>query len=321
MSSQTANRTALVTGATGLLGREVFNKFEILGWNVIGTGYSRAKPPKIVKLDLTDGPAVESLIKEKKPDVIVHCAAERSPEVCDKDAARARELNVDTVQRLAELTAQQGTLFIYISTDYVFPGTPGDAPYEAEAATNPPNFYGQTKLDGEIETRKGNPERGVVFRVPVLYGDVDEAKGEKESAVNVLLDVVWNREKKKEVQMDHWSLRYPTNTRDVARVLTDVSEKYLSASSEELSKLPKILQFSAEEKMTKYEICQTLGEITGLPIDHIVPNAKGPDAAAGGTVRPFDCHLSTKALKEIGIDTDAIRFSGWWKWHLGAFRH
>jgi S-adenosylmethionine synthetase len=62
-----------------------------------------------------------------------------------------------------------------------------------------------------------------VFRVPVLYGAVDDAKGEGESAVNTLLDVVWNEKKRKEVQMDHWSLRYPTNTRDVARVLADVS--------------------------------------------------------------------------------------------------
>jgi S-adenosylmethionine synthetase len=64
--------------------------------------------------------------------------------------------------------------------------------------------------------------------------------------------------------------------------------------------------------MTKYEICQTLGEITGLPIDHIIPNTKGSDPAAGGTIRPYDCHLSTQALKDIGVDTETIRFSGWW---------
>lgn len=228
------------------------------------------------------------------------------------------------------MTAQQNAIFIYISTDYVFPGFPGEAPYQTDSKTNPPNFYGQTKLDGELETRRGNLRGGVVFRVPVLYGAIDEDRGEGESAINTLLDVVWNKEGRKEVQMDHWSLRYPTNTRDVARVLCDVAgiqarlidlgsswanscvEKYTNATESELATLPKILQFSSEEKMTKYDICQTLAELTNLPIDHIVPNAKGPDPSTGGTIRPYDCHLSTDALKSIGIDTEAIRFSGWW---------
>ena len=57
---------------------------------------------------------------------------------------------------------------------------------------------------------------GVVLRVPVLYG---EAESPAESAVNVLMDSVWKaQEKDAAVKMDHWALRYPTNTEDVGRV-------------------------------------------------------------------------------------------------------
>lgn len=58
---------------------------------------------------------------------------------------------------------------------------------------------------------------GVVLRVPVLYGQVE---GNWESAVNCLMDVVVGAGKGegKRVKMDHWALRYPTNTEDVARV-------------------------------------------------------------------------------------------------------
>lgn len=45
-------RTALVTGATGLLGRQVVTAFQRAGWNVVGTGLSRAKPPAVQKVDL-----------------------------------------------------------------------------------------------------------------------------------------------------------------------------------------------------------------------------------------------------------------------------
>lgn len=60
------------------------------------------------------------------------------------------------------------------------------------------------------------PGWAVVLRVPVLYG---EAEKPSESAVNVLMDSVWKaQEKGAGVKMDHWALRYPTNTEDVARV-------------------------------------------------------------------------------------------------------
>lgn len=60
-----------------------------------------------------------------------------------------------------------------------------------------------------------------------------------------------------------------SNTADVARVLKDIATKYTTKGS---SSLPKILQFTAEERMTKYEICQILAETAGLSHNHIVPN-------------------------------------------------
>lgn len=46
-------RTALVTGATGLLGREITAAFrQSPKWNVKGTGYSRADGVDILKVNL-----------------------------------------------------------------------------------------------------------------------------------------------------------------------------------------------------------------------------------------------------------------------------
>ena len=103
----------------------------------------------------------------------------------------------------------------------MFPGTEGQAPYEVDSTPAPPNLYGQTKLDGEKAVLNAFEERGkegmgVVLRVPVLYGEVEGGNGE--SAVNVLMDTVW-KVQNEAVAMDHWAIRYPTNTEDVARVL------------------------------------------------------------------------------------------------------
>lgn len=99
----------------------------------------------------------------------------------------------------------------------------------------------------------------------------------------------------------------------------DISVKYLSAGQSERSSLPRILQFSSEDKFTKYEICQLFGEIMGLNIDAIEPNTQGNDPNAS-VQRPFDCHLSTKALKDIDIDVSTQDFAGWWRREVRAFR-
>ncbi len=75
--------------------------------------------------------------------------------------------------------------------------------------------------------------------------------------------------------MDAWAIRYPTNVEDVARVCLDVAKLYTSTSRE---KLPRILQFSSEDRMTKYKITQTFAEIMGLPVDGVVADEDGGQA-------------------------------------------
>jgi S-adenosylmethionine synthetase len=59
-------KTALITGATGLLGRQVITAFERKEWQVVGTGFTRAKPPSILKLDLGSEANITSTIEEVK---------------------------------------------------------------------------------------------------------------------------------------------------------------------------------------------------------------------------------------------------------------
>lgn len=51
--------------------------------------------------------------------------------------------------------------------DYVFDGT--SPPYTPASITNPVNFYGQTKRDGELAVLEVTESKSLVLRVPVLY--------------------------------------------------------------------------------------------------------------------------------------------------------
>ncbi|KAJ9602172.1 hypothetical protein H2200_013292 [Cladophialophora chaetospira] len=306
---------AIISGATGFLGRQVLKAFTDAGYQATGTGFSRASG-QVRKVDIQDANAVTKLFDEVKPQVVVHCAADRQPDSCTKNPEAAHKLNVTATDLLASQAAKHKSFFIYISTDYVFPGIEGQAPYKTTDAPKPPNIYGQTKLDGETAVLKHDGT--VVLRVPVLYGPTDPTENNKESAVNVLMDSLY-KSQKEPVKMDAWAIRYPTNVEDVARVCLDVAELYTSSSTPE--KLPRILQFSSEDRMTKYEITQTFAEIMGLPLDGVVADTDGGKPGPDGTLRPYDCHLDTSELQKLGIDVATIDFVAWWKRWVGAYRH
>lgn len=59
-------RTVLVTGATGLLGREVVNTFKLGGWTVKGTGYSRADGVDVLKVNLEQESSVAQMLDQIK---------------------------------------------------------------------------------------------------------------------------------------------------------------------------------------------------------------------------------------------------------------
>lgn len=60
------SHTALITGATGLLGREVTKSFKQAGWMTVGQGFNRANPPTILKANLEDPSDIKRILDEAK---------------------------------------------------------------------------------------------------------------------------------------------------------------------------------------------------------------------------------------------------------------
>jgi dTDP-4-dehydrorhamnose reductase len=143
----------LVTGAGGMLGREVV---ALLGSDV--TALSRAD------LDITDRSAVVGAVADH--DVVVNTAAWTDVDGAEAHEAAATAVNGDAVALLATACADAGARLIHISTDYVFDGH-GTAPYAEDAPTAPINAYGRSKLVGERATLSAG---GYVVRTAWLYG-------------------------------------------------------------------------------------------------------------------------------------------------------
>eukprot|EP00066_Takifugu_rubripes_P006243 XP_003970887.2 PREDICTED: methionine adenosyltransferase 2 subunit beta isoform X1 [Takifugu rubripes] len=282
----------LVTGATGLLGRAVCREFQNNSWAVLGIGFRRARSG-ILRCDLTDEEAVRGLLQDYKPDVIIHCAAERRPDVVERHTEAAVNLNVHTTSTLAKEAAACGAFFLYISTDYVFDGR--NPPYGEDDAPNPLNVYGRSKLEGERETLR-HCSGAVVLRVPVLFGEVETVS---ESAVTCL----WLRvqEATEGSTLDHCQQRFPTDTRDVAAVCRKLSERARQDPS-----IRGIFHFSAKEQMTKYEMAIAIAQAFNLPSNHLIPLTEQP---AASTLRPLNSQLNCSRLELLNLSVEPRPFT------------
>ncbi|ADV20460.1 dTDP-4-dehydrorhamnose reductase [Cryptococcus gattii E566] len=293
-------KSVAVTGASGLLGRAVAAHFISQGDQVISLANSRAdRDPHYTKLDLMDQETVKNFFKTNNIDFVVHCAAERRPDVAEADPEKAAKINAAVPAQLAALAREQGFTLIYISTDYVFNGR--NPPYEVNDTPDPLQMYGRQKLDGEkavlAEHEKG--AKVTVLRIPILYGRTEY---NAESAVNVLRDVVEDQSGKT-YKMDARQTRFPTNVEDIGRVLYDLAHLE--------QPLPPILHYaSPAPALTKYDMTRIIAKHLNLPIDHVIKDITVP---TGATPRPENTQLSTKALKELGIDVSEKKaFEDWW---------
>jgi len=226
---------------------------------------------------------VQDVIENTKPSIIIHAAAERAPDVVEKDFETAVKLNVTATKVLAKIAAKKNIPIIYISTDYVFDGT--NPPYKESDQPGPTNKYGITKLEGEKVTLVASNDH-IVLRIPVLYGEVEHPA---ESAVTCLLDSLLNGKAQK---VSDYEIRWPAHTKDIAAICYHLADKKIEDPN-----IKGIFQWSGKEGLTKYAMIQIISEEFSLPHDHIVPDAN-PNLSVP---RPYNCQLGTCKLEELGI--------------------
>jgi dTDP-4-dehydrorhamnose reductase len=104
--------SALITGGGGQLASDL-----VAALGDRATAFSHAE------LDIADDAALARVFEDAGPDLVINCAAFHNVDVCEREDARAWEVNVRAVRRLAELSAACGAKLVHLSTNSVFDGT------------------------------------------------------------------------------------------------------------------------------------------------------------------------------------------------------
>jgi dTDP-4-dehydrorhamnose reductase len=177
----------VVTGAAGMLGRDVLRAGEHAGIDVIGL--------QRTELDVTDRDACTEAIAAQRPDAVINCAAWTDVDGAETAEAAATAINGEGAGNVARAAAESGARIVHVSTDYVFDGTKRE-PWLESDAVNPIGAYGRSKLVGEEQVAAATDEHAIV-RTAWLFGaggrnfvDTMLALGEERDEVSVVTDQV-----------------------------------------------------------------------------------------------------------------------------------
>ncbi len=219
-----------VTGVGGQLGHDVMNELAARGYTGVGSDiapqYSGIQDGSAVctmdyvPMDITNSQAVEEVLQQVRPDVVIHCAAWTAVDLAEDEdkQEKVRLINGGGTQNIANVCKALDCKMVYISTDYVFDGQ-GETPWQPDCKDYKPlNVYGQTKLEGELAV-SGTLEKYFIVRIAWVFGLNGKnfiktmlALGQKYDSLRVVCDQIGT----------------PTYTLDLARLLVDMveTEKY-----------------------------------------------------------------------------------------------
>jgi|SRR3989344_1022312 len=243
----------LITGANGLLGSNLSLIYSNNKENVVyATGKKKLDFPCCDnrKLDLTKEEDL-ILIKQLKPDLIIHCAALTNIDYCEEHPEEAERINVGGTKNLFEASQKAGSYFIHISTDAVFDGEKGN--YIETETTNPLNVYAKTKLDAEKYILKTGGNSAVIRTN--IYG---WNRQNKESLAEWMLHKLERQEKLPAIKDVYFS---PILVNNLAEALLELYQiRYRG-----------LINLAGSESCSKLDFAYKIAELFNLNKDLIEP--------------------------------------------------
>lgn len=260
----------MVTGVNGQLGHDVMAQLKEMDLDVIA--------PKRDEFDLTNSDQVKKYIIKEKPDIIIHCAAYTAVDKAEDEKDLCYSVNVEGTRTLAEASKEINAKVVYISTEYVFDGLEQD-PHSEEKETNPINYYGYTKEQGEKIVRE-LIDKHFVVRTSWVYGL---------NGNNFVRTMLRLTESRNEINVVSDQIGTPTYTKDLAEFIVDLIHTKEYGTYHGVN----------EGYCSWYEFAKVIFEKCGIDMTvNPITTEEYPTRAK----RPLNSRLSKENTEKAGID-------------------
>lgn len=276
----------IVTGGSGLLGLDLLQRLP--PWNVYSVVHPNDNLPPLGKkietlpMDLTDRKRVLNAVSKIRPDVVVHAASIGDLDACERRPEEARELNVGATQSLLEACHKLDTLFVFLSTIYVFDGS--RPPYGETDTPSPLGHYARMKLEAESIVLAMRP-RSVILRPMTLFGW--HLPSQRTNCVTWLLDRLCRG--------------------DAVQIVDDVFNNHLwvgDASRAVLAAIQRraqgIFHLGGPERLSRYHLSLKVADVFGFDRGLVSPVSSDRFPSLAPRPRDSTC-LTEKMERELGI--------------------
>jgi UDP-glucose 4-epimerase len=314
----------LVTGAAGYIGSVVTERLIDAGLDVLALdnlqhGHRDAIDPAatFAQGDLLDREWLHALVRDARPDAVVHLAAEALIDESVRDPGRFFRVNVTGGLNLLDAMAAAGVRRIIFSSTAAVYGEPESVPIREDARLHPVNAYGESKLAFERAMRWYETAHGL-RHVSLRYFNACGATGRhgehhvpETHLIPILLDVALGARETVHLFGTDYDTPDGTCVRDYVHV-ADIADAHLQCLAA-IDRMPSTaFNLGNGSGYSNRQVIAAVERVTGRAVP-VVPSPRRPGDPAR-LVASAD-----RIARELGwlprtADLDAMIASAW-AWH------
>lgn len=232
-------------------------------------------------VDFLETDKVIALLDEKKPQLVINASAYTQVDKAETEKDLALKINATTPGAIARWCAKHQVPMIHFSTDYVFDGN-GEKSWLEDMATSPVNYYGETKLQGDLQIQQSGCKY-YILRVSWVYAPWGH------NFPKTILRLAKERE---ELSIVNDQVGAPTDAREI----TTFIRLALNKEGTDLTLKSGVYHLRFKPHMTWFDVANSTineakakGEVLKVQKVNPIPSSKFPTPAK----RPLNSRLDT----------------------------
>jgi dTDP-4-dehydrorhamnose reductase len=245
-------------------------------------------------LDFVDSNCITDFFEKNRFDVVINCAAFTNVDKAETDKFNANLINHIAVQEIAKMSLKYNMRLIHISTDFVFDGLQ-NRPYIETDKVSPLNFYGESKLSGEVSLLSIMKTNGIIIRTSGVYSEF------RNNFVKTIINLA---KKNNQLNIISDQIGAPTYANDLARAILHIINSNKFARVNQPSE---IFHYANDGALSWFDFATEIVDLHGIKCN--INPIKTHEYPLPAKRPKYSLLNKNKIIKEFGVDVKNWRDS------------